>query len=454
MRAGEHAPPQDLDAERSMLGVMIVNPAAIAVASAVVVRVDDFYHETNGLVFRAICGLCDADVPVDPVTLGAELERRGELERVGGKPYIHSLVEMVPAATSVRRYAEIVSDRASRRALLRQSDELRELAERDDRPADDLWQEAEQLAAAGAEEATPEARTETAFVDWSALWQSDRDEAEWTFDDVLARGRGHSLYASQKQGKSLFMLSVAARLATGAEPVVVVYLDYEMTEADVRERLSDMGYGPHTDLSRLRYCLLPTLPPLDRAPGGAALARIVDATQASFPNHHLVVVIDTIGRAVAGEEDPADTWRDFYRHSGIELKRRGVTWVRLDHAGKNPESGQRGSSSKGDDVDVVWRLTRTNAGICLHRDCARMGWVPERVTFVITEDPLAFRRRTDDYPERTAECANILDRLEVPLGASRRDAEARLKAIGEGFRHEVVAAALRFRRDRLEAARS
>lgn len=295
---------------------------------------------------------------------------------------------------------------------------------------------------------------ETAFVDWSALWQSDRDEAEWTFDDVLARGRGHSLYASQKQGKSLFMLSVAARLATGAEPVVVVYLDYEMTEADVRERLSDMGYGPHTDLSRLRYSLLPTLPPLDRAQGGAALARIVDATQASFPDHHLVVVIDTIGRAVAGEEDPADTWRDFYRHSGIELKRRGVTWVRLDHAGKNPESGQRGSSSKGDDVDVVWKLTRTNAGICLHRDCARMGWVPERVTFAITEDPLCFRRRTDDYPERTAECANILDRLEVPLGTSRRDAEARLKAIGEGFRHEVVAAALRFRRDRLEADRS
>ena len=451
MRAGEHAPPQDLDAEQSLLGVMIGNPAAIAVARAVV-GADDFYRPSRGAIFRTSANGRRWQ-EVDAVTLCAELRRRGDLQRVGGKDLIHTLYGLRPSPPT---FASTPRPYASRRAAAGSSGQrgARELVDRDERCADDLWQEAEQRIALGAEEATPEARIETAFVDWSALWQSDRDEAEWTFDDVLARGRGHSLYASQKQGKSLFMLSVAARLATGAEPVVVVYLDYEMTEADVRERLSDMGYGPHTDLSRLRYCLLPTLPPLDRAPGGAALARIVDATQASFPNHHLVVVIDTIGRAVAGEEDPADTWRDFYRHSGIELKRRGVTWVRLDHAGKNPESGQRGSSSKGDDVDVVWRLTRTNAGICLHRDCARMGWVPERVTFVITEDPLAFRRRTDDYPERTAECANILDRLEVPLGASRRDAETRLKAIGEGFRHEVVAAALRFRRDRLEAARS
>ena len=142
------------------------------------------------------------------------------------------------------------------------------------------------------------------------------------------------------------MLFIAAELATGPEPIVVIYLDYEMTEADVHDRLEDMGYGPETDLSRLRYDLLPSLPPLDLEDGSQALCEIIDEVQASFPAHHLVVIIDTIGRAVAGEENDADTFRNFYNHTGIELKRRGVTWARLDHSGKDPSQGQRGSSAR------------------------------------------------------------------------------------------------------------
>ena len=81
------------------------------------------------------------------------------------------------------------------------------------------------------------------FIVWAKFWDRDYNEAEWVYDDVLARGRGHSIYAVHKQGKSLFMLYIAAQLATGAAPVAVVYLDYEMTEADVHDRLEDMGYG-------------------------------------------------------------------------------------------------------------------------------------------------------------------------------------------------------------------
>jgi hypothetical protein len=290
------------------------------------------------------------------------------------------------------------------------------------------------------------------FIDWGTFWDRDRNEAEWVYPDVLARGRGHALYAGHKQGKSLVMLWIAAELAIGSAAVTVLYLDFEMTENDLFDRLEDMGHGPQTDLSRLFYALLPTLPPLDTPAGAAALMELVDHVQTDWPEHHLVVVVDTIGRAVCGAEDLSDTWRAFYAHSGIELKRRGCTWVRLDHGGKDLNRGQRGSSGKGDDVDVVWKLARTDNGVALSRDVARMNWVPEKVTFTLSENPLTFRRVSGDWPLGTMETAARLDALGVALEASTRTAQTTLKEAGEGRRREVVIAALRWRRECLETA--
>jgi KaiC/GvpD/RAD55 family RecA-like ATPase len=288
------------------------------------------------------------------------------------------------------------------------------------------------------------------FLDWSTFWDHECNEAEWLYPDVLARGRGHSIYAVHKAGKSLLMLHIAAKLATGSEPVAVVYLDYEMTEADVRDRLEDMGYGPDSDFSRLRYALLPSLPPLDAAAGAEALMEVIDTVKSEWPDHHVAVVIDTISRAVHGKENDADTFRDFYNHTGIQLKRRGVTWARLDHGGKDAERGQRGSSGKGDDVDVVWKLSRTQNGVHLHREVARMPWVPSNVTFGAFDEPLRHVRLTDDWPEGTDDVARVLDGLGVPLHTSTRAASRALKDAKAGRRRQLVVAAVRWRVQRAE----
>ena len=288
------------------------------------------------------------------------------------------------------------------------------------------------------------------FIDWPAFWQADHAAEEWVYQDVLARGRGHAIYAMHKAGKSLLTLYVAAHIATTSKDAAVVYLDYEMTESDLHDRLDDMGYGPDADLSRRRYALLPTLPPLDSSAGADALDEILDGVERDLPGAHLVVVIDTISRAVAGEENDADTFRAFYNHTGIRLKRRGSTWVRLDHAGKSKEQGQRGSSGKGDDVDVVWKLIRTEHGIQLKRELSRMGWVPELVTFKESEAPLQFLRLADDWPLGTADRARELDRLDVPVGCSVRTACHTLKADGKGRRQNLVRAALRWRHEKQE----
>jgi len=214
----------------------------------------------------------------------------------------------------------------------------------------------------------------------------------------------------------------------------------------VFDRLADMGYGPDTDFSRLRYALLPTLPPLDTAGGATALTQLVDDVQGEWPQHHLVVICDTISRAVEGEENSADTFRAFYTHSGIELKRRGITWTRLDHAGKDQKQGQRGSSGKGDDIDIVWKLTNTLGRVCLHRELTRMPWVPENVVFRQSEEPLAYTRLDDAWPPDTQEVAANLDRLGVSLDACSRVALDALKQQGKGRHKALVLAALKYRR--------
>jgi hypothetical protein len=287
---------------------------------------------------------------------------------------------------------------------------------------------------------------EDPFVDWSEFWARERHDEDWLVDGVFARGRGHAVYAQHKQGKSLFLLWQSVQLASVRTDVDVVYLDYEMADADVWDRLGDMGCGPDTDLSRLHYALLPTLPPLDTGEGMAALLRLVDRVQR--PGCDLFVVIDTSGRAAQGKENDADTYRDFYRWTGTALKRRGVTWVRLDHAGKDPTRGQRGTSGKGDDVDVIWRLQPADDGITLYRDAARMSWVDEKVTFALCSDPLRYERTGSLLPVGTQELAAELDRLGVPVDAGRPTAREALKAARVAARNDVVSAALKWRRER------
>lgn len=283
------------------------------------------------------------------------------------------------------------------------------------------------------------------FIDWAEFWAKDRSEPEWALDRILARGRGHALYAKRKAGKSLLMLWCALELIK--QGILVLYFDYEMTEDDIEERLADLGCTAETDLSLLRYCLLPVLPPLDSAEGGRRILDAVDREMLGNPGRHTAAFIDTISRATQGDENDADTIQDFYRHTGIGLKRRGVTWARLDHEGKDEARGARGSSAKGDDVDVVWRLVATEGGVELRRDVARMSWVPERVCLRMQLEPkLCYHIEDDSWPAGTIAAAEALERLGVPLDASRRTASKKLSEDGSGARTQVVAAALRWRR--------
>ncbi len=113
----DRTPPQDNDAEQSVLGSMLLSKDAIADVIEVV-RAHDFYKPAHETVYDAMIDLYGRGEPVDPVTTAAELQRRGELVRIGGAPYLHTLSASVPIAANAGYYAEIVREKAILRRLV------------------------------------------------------------------------------------------------------------------------------------------------------------------------------------------------------------------------------------------------------------------------------------------------------------------------------------------------
>ena len=110
-------PPYDEAAEQGVLGAIMLSKDAIG---DVVARIHcgDFYRPAHSAVYSAVLELYGRGEPADAVTVAAELGRRGELQRAGGAPYLHTLIASVPTAASAGYYADIVADTALRRRII------------------------------------------------------------------------------------------------------------------------------------------------------------------------------------------------------------------------------------------------------------------------------------------------------------------------------------------------
>ena len=107
--AGNRVPPQNIDAEQSLLGAMLLSRDAIAAAMEICSS-DDFYKPAHAHVFDAINALYNVGEPADPVTVADELSRAGLLDAVGGLPALVALQAETPATTNAARYARIIEE--------------------------------------------------------------------------------------------------------------------------------------------------------------------------------------------------------------------------------------------------------------------------------------------------------------------------------------------------------
>jgi replicative DNA helicase len=245
--ASPHLPPHNLEAEQSVLGAMLVNPNAItAVAEAL--TTDDFYRDTHRLIFRAALMLFERGEEVDVVTLSAQLEREGMLERAGGREFVHTLAEFVPAAANAAYYAGIVREQSVLRSLIRVGNEIAELGYQHPGDTHDLLDRCEQKVFAIQQQRSMgefEHIKQVLVRNFEHLATLDGDRgvtgiaSGFESIDKLTGGFQRAnlivLAARPGVGKTSLALNIAHHVAVAGHPVAIFSL--EMSAEELGERL-------------------------------------------------------------------------------------------------------------------------------------------------------------------------------------------------------------------------
>jgi replicative DNA helicase len=178
----ERTPPQDVIAEQSVLGGMLLSKDAISDVVEIL-RERDFYRPAHELIYDAIVDLYGRGEPADPVTVSAELTKRGDLVRAGGAPYLHTLISSVPTAANAGYYAKIIRERAIMRRLVEAGTKIVQLGYTDEGEVDDAVDQAQAEVFA-----VTERRESDDYVQLSQLMPEAYDEIEKIASGVTGQG--------------------------------------------------------------------------------------------------------------------------------------------------------------------------------------------------------------------------------------------------------------------------
>jgi len=242
-------PPQNLEAEESVLGAMLLSPTAVGTVSEIL-DASDFYRESHAKVYRAALGLWAKGEPVDAITLSNELDERSQLEDVGGQARVAELAALVPSTSNVEHYARIVKEMATLRGLVRAGQEITRLGQ--ERPGEvaDLVDRAEQVVFELAQHRVTsdfshiEALLKESFERISQLVEMGAEvtgvPSGFRELDLLTSGFQPGnlviLAARPSMGKSALGLCVAANLAV-RHGVPVALFTLEMSKSEVTQRM-------------------------------------------------------------------------------------------------------------------------------------------------------------------------------------------------------------------------
>ncbi|NPV26759.1 MAG: replicative DNA helicase [Firmicutes bacterium] len=137
-------PPQNLEAEQSVLGAMMLDADAVSVVEGIL-RPDDFYRDAHRVIYEVIISLHERNEPIDIITVTDELRRRNALDKVGGVAYITLLADSVPSTASAEYYAKIVVEKALLRGLISISSRISSKSYEGNIEVTDLIDEAERM---------------------------------------------------------------------------------------------------------------------------------------------------------------------------------------------------------------------------------------------------------------------------------------------------------------------
>ncbi len=228
-----HVPPQNIEAEESVLGAMLVAEAALSrVIDEVKLNGEDFYLEKHAAIFRAARDLYAASKPVDELSVSEALVQRNEIEEAGGKHYVSELAAKVPATGNAKHYAEIVQQNSLLRRLLGAGQEIQGLVH--DRnghsPAELRAQALELVSTVPAAEGNGDGVRAIAFA------SIERENVQWLWPGRVPLGMLTLLVGDPGLGKSLLTVDLSAKVSRAGGDVLLLSAE-DHKGATIRPRL-------------------------------------------------------------------------------------------------------------------------------------------------------------------------------------------------------------------------
>ena len=142
MQVGVRVPPQNIDAEKALLGSIMQKPQAMFEVTDLLNK-DAFYSEKHAIIYRAMLDLYQASEPIDAITLSTKLKDKNQLETIGGASYISELLAIVPSASNIEHYAKLVQKTYILRTIIDTADHISALGYNEDKDIDELVDQAE-----------------------------------------------------------------------------------------------------------------------------------------------------------------------------------------------------------------------------------------------------------------------------------------------------------------------
>ena len=391
----DRTPPQDLVAEQSVLGGMLLSKDAIGEVVEIL-RQRDFYRPAHELVFDAILDLYGRGEPADPVTVSAELTKRGEIAKAGGAPYLHTLISAVPTAANAGYYAKIVRERAIARRLVEAGTKIVQLGYAAEGEIDDVVDLAEQEVYQ-----VTERRAGEDFVQLNTLIPAALDQIERLQSGELSEGvktgfkdldsltngfhPGNMIVIAARPavGKSTLGLDIARSAAIQNGECAVIFslemsrseITMRMLSAEARVSLNNIRSGSlsEDEWSRLarRMGEINDAPLfIDDSPNLSMMEIRAKARRLKQRHDLKIVVIDYLQLMTSGKkvENRQQEVSEFSRQLKLLAKELNVPVIAISQLNRSPEqradkkpmlSDLRESGSIEQDADVV---------ILLHRD--------------------------------------------------------------------------------------
>lgn len=369
LEPGLRIPPHSTEAEQGVLGALVADASALAKVSDILAG-PDFYAHTHRLIFGAIAGQVADGTPVDVVSTYERLEREGNAQAVGGLPYLNALAQSVPSVANVRRYAEIIVERATLRSTIAALDVATARAFRQE-PAAAILDDTKVALGKVAETRNLVGKRGVPLMSLGQL-REQAHAVPWLVKHVLPADSIGMLYGGSGTFKSFIAVDAALHVAHG-----LPWLGRRTKQGSVIYIAAEGGTGLWGRICAWHKArgLHYEKAPVHVVPVALDLTqdawRIVEAAQSQGVVPSLVV-IDTLSQTYAGEENSANEVAAYFREIGNRIR---ALWhcsvMIIHHTGHVATERPRGSSAMRANLDWMLGVHRDEKEMLATLSCAK-----------------------------------------------------------------------------------